>query len=662
MLNMEENYDDYDQHMYALSLQETFEIFYQSQQRKIFIFVVGMKGKKILLGAISREKNLLYDILPELYDEIEIKVVSQKIRETTLKAIVSLLITSDRNNFIVDVDDILEMFLLIELINRYRRNIRYREYILNGDRNKAELLEESKKMLCEETLYPEINRIFEGAVSDDIMGHPVHYIIQTEDANIRENIIEILLAALYKNNRIQSRRYCFINFEDRDNPPDQYFDYLYQSCEGGAIVVTYSSGDENYDSYTRVGVDVISRLCEVMLKYKNRVLTIFSFSKHCKKIKETFFGHLESTTIVEINEEMVFGDRAKNYLFQLAKNHGVHPDKNLYSYVLKKDVGYLAVDLNKEFDLWYGEKLKTTVYPQYNHIEVANNIVATAKPKGDAYLELKKMIGLSEAKKVIGQAIDYFKAQKLFKSKGMVQEYPAIHMVFTGTPGTAKTTVARLFASIMKDNGCLSKGDLYEVGRSDLVGKYVGWTAQIVREKFKVAKGSVLFIDEAYSLVDDKEGLYGDEAINTIVQEMENRREDMIVIFAGYPDQMAKFLKTNPGLPSRIAFHVSFCDYSSQELYDIAELIAGDKKLIFSKEVKEKLISMFNIARQNKDFGNGRFVRNLVESARMKQASRLLREDINSLTKEDISILLPEDFESPKLSFRQVKQRIGFIS
>ena len=147
------------------------------------------------------------------------------------------------------------------------------------------------------------------------------------------------------------------------------------------------------------------------------------------------------------------------------------------------------------------------------------------------------------------QALNFYKAQKLFKEKGLPDSRPAMHMVFTGNPGTAKTTVARLFAGIMKENQLLSEGRLFELGRSDLVGKYVGWTAQIVKEKFRKARGSVLFIDEAYSLLDGDSSLYGDEAINTIVQEMENCREDTVVIFAGYPREMEQFLSRNPGLP-----------------------------------------------------------------------------------------------------------------
>ena len=235
-----------------------------------------------------------------------------------------------------------------------------------------------------------------------------------------------------------------------------------------------------------------------------------------------------------------------------------------------------------------------------------------------------------------------------------------MHMVFTGNPGTAKTTVARLFAQIMKDNGVLSEGTLHEVGRADLVGKYVGWTAQMVKDKFKTAKGGVLFIDEAYSLLDDKSGMYGDEAINTIVQEMENNREDMVVIFAGYPNEMENFLSRNPGLRSRIAYHVPFDDYDANELFDITELLAKNKGLSLGKGVKEKLLDMFGQVVNQKDFGNGRYARNVLEKAKMKQASRLVSMNCEEVTRDMVIMLLPEDFEMPSVMKRQ-ERKIGFV-
>ena len=281
-------------------------------------------------------------------------------------------------------------------------------------------------------------------------------------------------------------------------------------------------------------------------------------------------------------------------------------------------------------------------------------------PKGDAVKELEQLIGLNNAKKVITQAINFYKVQKLYAEKGVSADRPAMHMIFTGNPGTAKTTVARLFAQIMKDNGLLSKGDLYEVGRADIVGQYVGQTAPLVKAMFRKAKGSVLFIDEAYSLVDDRDGLYGDEAINTIVQEMENNREDTVVVFAGYPDKMEGFLDKNPGLRSRIAFNIPFDDYNEDELLQIAELTAEKSNMQFTDEAKVKLKDLFIESKKSADFGNGRFVRNVFEKAKMEQANRLVNMEYEDVTSEVISTLTESDIVIPEKAKPQQTCRIGF--
>ena len=187
----------------------------------------------------------------------------------------------------------------------------------------------------------------------------------------------------------------------------------------------------------------------------------------------------------------------------------------------------------------------------------------------------------------------------------------------------------------------------------------MGWTARIVREKFSAAKGSVLFIDEAYSLSDGQYNTFGDEAINTIVQEMENNREDIIVIFAGYPEQMQDFLNRNPGLRSRIAFNVNFEDYSPEELYEIAKLIAKKKGLVLSSGTEEKIMPVFESAIKTLDFGNGRFARNIIEKARLKQAQRLIKMNISNVSSEEIKILIPEDFEISEIVTSSIS-KIGF--
>ena len=327
--------------------------------------------------------------------------------------------------------------------------------------------------------------------------------------------------------------------------------------------------------------------------------------------------------------------------------------------VCKEGQLFTATELRDLFDKWYDKKLRNNIFPQYKEANTVKSELVKAKPCGSAYDELSAMIGLSKAKETINQALNFYKAQKLFKDRNISFNRPAMHMVFTGNPGTAKTTVARLFAQIMKENGLLSKGDLYEVGRADLVGKYVGHTAPLVRQAFKKARGSVLFIDEAYSLV-EKEGLYGDEAINTIVQEMENKRDDIIVIFAGYPNEMEKFLNKNPGLHSRIAFHIPFEDYSSDELCDIAKKIASSRGLSLSNDAVCKLDGIFTDARKNSCFGNGRYARNLIEKAQIAQTNRLLKGDVDNINDDMLSTITAEDIEIPKMHCETTKIKIGF--
>ncbi|MEI6580371.1 MAG: hypothetical protein WCN92_13045, partial [Eubacteriales bacterium] len=167
-------------------------------------------------------------------------------------------------------------------------------------------------------------------------------------------------------------------------------------------------------------------------------------------------------------------------------------------------------------------------------------------------------------------------------------------------------------------------------------------------------------IDEAYSLVDDRDGLYGDEAINTIVQEMENARENTVVIFAGYPDKMDGFLNKNPGLRSRIAFHVEFPDYTVEELMDITRLMVKNQKLTLAEDAAETIMAILGNALKKEDFGNGRYVRNLLEKARMKQATRLVKMDYDAVTAEVASTLIADDFEMPALNKTGQKFAIGF--
>ena len=282
------------------------------------------------------------------------------------------------------------------------------------------------------------------------------------------------------------------------------------------------------------------------------------------------------------------------------------------------------------------------------------------RESGTARKELDEMVGLASVKTIIHKAIAKHKINKLCMEKGLQRDKASLHMVFTGNPGTAKTTVARLFAEIMKDDKILSTGVFVEAGRADLVGEHVGATAPLVKKKFKEAQGGVLFIDEAYSLCDGYDNGFGDEAINMIVQEMENHRDNVIVIFAGYPEPMKTFLDRNPGMRSRIAFCVEFADYSVEELCEITKLMLSRKQMTITEAGMKKLKKNFESIKDSRDYGNGRFARKMLEEAEMNLAERICQMDETEITTEVLTTIEESDIPDVPLEERRQIKKIGF--
>lgn len=633
------------------------DAFNQKLQWEAFFFVVDASQDIVTIGVISRDSRYLQKQLAEYLKAIEMELQDVCLEEITFSTIRNMLLQAERREYISGDDEVLEQFDLDKINRRFGRECSFEEALIE-DASKSKIYEAANQLLSHQSLISELDRIYAGKKMTNVIGHPVHYIIQTDDAEIRENMCQVLLQALYARQRLRNKRYCFLELKAEETPSKTFYDGLYKSCFGGAMIIKYMVNDDVEDDHAACDRETIEVLCEAMKKYHNQVLTFFCLPRECTHTKVLFYEGVGNTSFVELKEDLVTAEQAVCFLKKLASKHGTRVDKNLFS-KLEPDKGYLTPELRDLFNDWYDCKLKTRIYPQYQEVHTVKTEVVEAAPKGSAYDQLMKMIGLEEAKKVIRQALNYYKAQKLFADKGMKEDRPAMHMVFTGNPGTAKTTVARLFARIMRENELLSKGNLVEVGRGDLVGKFVGWTAPTIQRRFREAEGGVLFIDEAYSLVDDRSGSYGDEAINTIVQEMENHREDVVVIFAGYPDLMETFLKKNPGLRSRIAFHVPFADYSVHELGQIADLMASRKGLKLTEEAQRKLTTIFETMRNTEDFGNGRFVRNVIEKAKLCQASRLLETDLDQITREDVMTLCAEDIEMPVTS-ESPKRKIGF--
>lgn len=288
-----------------------------------------------------------------------------------------------------------------------------------------------------------------------------------------------------------------------------------------------------------------------------------------------------------------------------------------------------------------------------------NELTINVPLKEASYMDmLNDLIGLKDVKEQVGKIAAFARMKKDMAANGNGNLSVSLNMEFIGNPGTAKTTVARIVAGIFHEVGLLPGDGLIEVGRADLVAKYEGQTAAKVKEVFRKAKGKVLFIDEAYSLVENWEGEFGDEAINTIVQEMENNREDTVVIFAGYPDKMESFFARNPGLRSRVPFSIAFKDYSADELLQIVELEAKNRGFSISLQARDKVQSICASAAGKAECGNGRFCRNLIENAIMGYAERVYG---NEISKNGIDFeLMGKDFAWDSVQEKMMKNPIGF--
>ena len=255
--------------------------------------------------------------------------------------------------------------------------------------------------------------------------------------------------------------------------------------------------------------------------------------------------------------------------------------------------------------------------------------------------ELDELIGLAPVKEQVRRLVAELKAEKIRAEAGMPVSDRSRHMVFLGNPGTAKTTVARLLARIYAQLEVLSNGHLVEVTRGDLVGEYIGQTAPRTTAKFNQATGGVLFIDEAYSLIPPDSGRdFGHEAVATLLKLMEDHRDEVVVIVAGYPREMQRFLESNTGLASRFPKTLTFADYDADELAAIFHLVAEQAGFTVAPDVAAGLRALVPSPRPV-GFGNGRFVRNVFEEAVSRQAMRIV--DGSATTPEEVRTLLRSD-------------------
>lgn len=262
----------------------------------------------------------------------------------------------------------------------------------------------------------------------------------------------------------------------------------------------------------------------------------------------------------------------------------------------------------------------------------------------------EELVGLIPVKTRIKEIAALLLVDRLRNNLNLVSGNPGLHMSFTGSPGTGKTTVAMKMADILNRLGYIKKGQLMTVTRDDLVGQYIGHTAPKTKEVLKQAMGGVLFIDEAYYLYKpDNERDYGAEAIEILLQIMENQRDDLVVIFAGYKNKMDQFYESNPGLSSRVTNHVDFPDYTAKELLQIAKLMLEDQQYKFAQEADLVLLNYAEKRMKQPHFANARSIRNAIDRARMRQANRIFNNKNKILTKADLVTIHSEDILKSRL-------------
>ena len=476
--------------------------------------------------------------------------------------------------------------------------------------NKLYIKDESKELLKKIIEY--MRKYNEGIETNYI---PFNILIEVNNKETKEELINILETASVNFNYIKNnnkKEISLINLEKDIN-----YDY-------GFITLTNLKGINNID--TQDQTKLFNNL-EEFLEKEDKTTTLV-------------IGTKEELTNFFLGRESI---KNKYFNFNII---GTNPDiQDIYEYVLNN----INIEDEKKPELL---DYITKTYKNDNYVEYRNNLIKyisfnkelpkieEKKTLEEIFKDLNELVGLEKVKKVLYDLVDVINLKE--KAKDLTIKDMNLHMAFLGNPGTGKTTIARIISNILYNLGYIKENKLIEVSSKDLVGQYVGQTAPKTMDVINKSLNGVLFIDEAYSLAVKGENSYNAEAIATLIQAMENYRDKLVVIFAGYTKEMQDFLDSNSGIVSRIGYTLEFDDYTTEELIKIFNNFATKNGFIVNEEAIKYLEEVINENRNTKNFGNARFVRNIYEKTVIKHATNVKDKKQNkilkTITKEDISI------------------------
>ncbi|MGM9850022.1 MAG: AAA family ATPase [Bacilli bacterium] len=476
--------------------------------------------------------------------------------------------------------------------------------------NKLYIKDESKELLKKIIEY--MRKYNEGIETNYI---PFNILIEVNNKETKEELINILETASVNFNYIKNnnkKEISLINLEKDIN-----YDY-------GFITITNLKGINNIE--TSEQTKLFNNLEEFLEKEEKTTTLVI--------------GTKEELTNFFLGRESI---KNKYFNFNII---GTNPDiQDIYEYILNN----INIEDNMKPNLL---DYITKTYKNDNYVEYRNNLIKyisfnkelpkieEKKTLEEIFKDLNELVGLEKVKKVLYDLVDVINLKE--KAKNLTIKDMNLHMVFLGNPGTGKTTIARIISNILYNLGYIKENKLIEVSSKDLVGQYVGQTAPKTMDVINKSLNGVLFIDEAYSLAVKGENSYNAEAIATLIQAMENYRDKLVVIFAGYTKEMQDFLDSNSGIVSRIGYTLEFDDYTTEELIKIFNNFATKNGFIVNEEAIKYLEEVINENRNTKNFGNARFVRNIYEKTVIKHATNVKDKKQNkilkTITKEDISI------------------------